>query len=335
MQSFSNPGLDYTAQAPPYATAVNITVQGASGAAGSSSFFGTNPGGAGGLGTVITASADVVGGERFDVIVGGAGGIIPRGAAGDGLGGAGGAGGQFSLVAPIGGTGVPSFAVVAQGGGGGGGGGGAFFGQAGGNGGEGQFGFSANNGNGANGSGNGAGTGGARAPVRDGCDVETVLAPATPAAAGSDAGGAGGAGGGFCAAPGTSGGTGGGGGGGGGAGAGEISGVRPNFQIALAGAPGNGSVTLEFVLGPTAPQITSAGSFSELSSAGTVSFAVTGRASRPRGSRCRARRRGCRSILRPGCSRGRSQRGWSGRFRSRSTRLMGRRRMPVSSSRSI
>ena len=35
-------------------------------------------------------------------------------------------------------------------------------------------------------------------------------------------------------------------------------------------------MTLEFVLGPTAPQITSAGSLSVLSSTGTVSFAVTG-----------------------------------------------------------
>jgi hypothetical protein len=42
-QSFSSPG-DYSAQAPPYATVVHITVQGASGAAGSSSFLGTNPG---------------------------------------------------------------------------------------------------------------------------------------------------------------------------------------------------------------------------------------------------------------------------------------------------
>ena len=188
VQSFSTPGLEFSAQAPPYATAVNITVQGASGAAGSSSFFGTNPGGAGGLGTVITASADVVGGERFDVIVGAAGGVIPRGAAGDGLGGAGGAGGQFSLVAPSG-TGVPSFDVIAQGGGGGGGGGGAFFGQAGGNGGEGQFGLSASNGNGANGSGNGAGTGGARAPSGTAASSRPYLRPrhrqqlgATPAA---------------------------------------------------------------------------------------------------------------------------------------------------------
>lgn len=240
--------------------------------------LGTNPGGTGGLGTVITGQVDVFGGEGLGGFIGAAGGELP-GAAGDAAGGRGGAGGQFTELGSFGGSAdshpnVPAFLVVAQGGGGGGGGGGAFFGQAGGNGGEGQFGFPTN-GNSAAGSGVGAGAGGRHDPVRNDCFVETYVGPPAPAAGGSDAGGAGSSGGGFCPGQPSSGGTGGGGGGGGAAGNGEIGNVQ-NPNITLAAAPGGGVVRIDFTEGPTAPQITSAGSLSVMSSVGTVAFAVTG-----------------------------------------------------------
>ena len=300
-QTFTTPGT-YLVGTPLYANLVRITVQGASGTAGAaSSPFGTNPGGAGGLGTVVTTSAVVGSGEAVTVIVGGAGGG-QQGAAGAENGGRGGNGGAFSEVfnntgGMLGNINAPSFDVIAQGGGGGGGGGGAFFGQAGGNGGEGQFGFPGN-GNGSDGMGVGAGTGGPGGPVTDGLlPSERACAPDTGARwerrrrrrrrrwgllcrpgdvrrhrrwrwgrrrrRGRR----------------------------------DLRGPAEHFYR-LAGAPGDGSVTLEFVLGPTAPQITSAGSLSVLSSTGTVSFAVTGTGfPSPERSRCRERRRGCRSIL--------------------------------------
>ncbi len=278
-QTFSTPGT-YLVGAPLYANLVHITVQGASGTAGgASSPFGTNPGGAGGLGTVVTASAVVGSGEAITVTVGAAGGG-QQGAAGDENGGRGGNGGGFSEVfnndgGIIGNINAPFFDVVGQGGGGGGGGGGAFFGQAGGNGGQGQFGFPGN-GNGSDGMGTGAGAGGRGGPTADGCGANNQFGSPPPAPAESDAGGGGGAGGGLCSIAGASGGAGGGGGGGGGAGGSDIENTSGAPNITLAAAPGDGSVTLDYVLGPTAPRITSANSLSVMSSTGNVSFAVTG-----------------------------------------------------------
>lgn len=163
---------------------------------------------------------------------------------------------------------APFFDVVAQGGGGGGGGGGAFFGQAGGDGGQGQFGFPGN-GNGSDGMGAGAGAGGHGGPVATGCFPHNAPGTPSPAPAGSEAGGGGG--GGLCSTGGASGGAGGGGGGGGGAGGSDIENTTGAPNISLASAPGDGSVTLEYVLGPTAPRITSASSLSVMSSTGTVS----------------------------------------------------------------
>jgi large repetitive protein len=275
-QTFTTPGF-FDLNAPQYAVRADITVQGASGSDGSASALGTNAGGAGGLGTVITGQVAVLGGEAMGGFIGAAGGS-GGGAAGDGDGGRGGNGGQFSEFFGGGANpnGVDGFDLVAQGGGGGGGGGGAFFGQAGGNGGEGQFGLPGGGGNGGVGSGAGAGAGGLGAPVRAGCDAETFVAPPAAAPSGSDAGGGGGAGGGFCAGAGASGGTGGGGGGGGGAGSGQIVGPFQVQGVSLAAAPGDGLVRVDFTEGPTAPQITSAGSLSVMSSTGTVGFAVTG-----------------------------------------------------------
>ena len=219
-QTFTTAGY-FSLTAPQYAVRARITVQGASGTDGSASALGTNPGGTGGLGTVITGQVDVVGGESFGGFIGAAGGE-PLGSAGDGDGGRGGSGGQFTLLDGYGsGDGnVPGFEVVAQGGGGGGGGGGAFFGQAGGNGGEGQFGFPTN-GNGAAGSGVGGGVGGRHDPVGSPCFPETYIGSSQSAPPGSDAGGAGSAGGGFCPGLASPGGIGGGGGGGGAAGTGR------------------------------------------------------------------------------------------------------------------
>ena len=289
-QTFTAPG-GFSLKAPPYAVRASITVQGASGSDGSSSALGTNLGGTGGLGTVITGQVDVVGGESFGGFIGAAGAELP-GAAGDGAGGSGGAGGQFTLFDGFGDNpNVPGFEVVAQGGGGGGGGGGAFFGQAGGNGGEAQFGFPTN-GNGAAGSGVGGGAGGLHDPIASDCLPRNVRRAAETRCPrqrrrrrrlvrrrvlsrpgklrrhgwGRRRGRRGGNG--------------------------EIANVQaPN--ITLAAAPGGGLVRIDFTEGPTAPQITSAGSLSVMSTDDTVGFAGDGDGlAGARASRCQARRRG-------------------------------------------
>jgi len=104
-QTFTAPG-QFFLKAPPYAVRAQITVQGASGADGSASALGTNPGGTGGLGTVITGQVNVVGGESLGGFVGAAGGELP-GAAGDGAGGRGGAGGQFTMLGGAGSGDLP------------------------------------------------------------------------------------------------------------------------------------------------------------------------------------------------------------------------------------
>ena len=95
-QTFTTPGL-FSLKAPQYAVRARITVQGASGTDGGASALGTNPGGTGGLGTVITGEVDVVGRESLGGFIGAAGAELP-GAAGDGAGGRGGAGGQVHDV---------------------------------------------------------------------------------------------------------------------------------------------------------------------------------------------------------------------------------------------
>ena len=213
------------------------------------------------------------------MVVGAAGGA-GHGAAGDGNGGRGGDGGQFSEVFNNTRTGGdPFFDVVAQGGGGGGGGGSAFFGQAGGDGGQGQIGIRRKaTGHGGNGSGERGRDGrrpwadrGTTASVEISCLDRGIRRPlgATPAAPAAPAGAC-------CAATGhvrrhsavvaaaaaARGGS-------------DVAGAQIQTLSLAAGAPGDGSVKLEFLQAPTAPQITSAGSLSVLSSTGSVSFAVT------------------------------------------------------------
>ena len=269
-QSYSTPGV-YVAEAPPYAYAVKVLVQGGSGANGSSSALGTNPGGAGGLGSTVAAQYTVAPGDLLEAIVGqeGAGpelGGGGQGGLGDGTAGSGGSGGGASAVALL--PGASTVPLAVGGGGGGGGGGGAFFNQAGGAGGGG------NRVAGADGSGAGAGRGGGGGPIAEGCSPLDVGASALSAGALSDAGGGGGGGGGFCSGAGGSGGAGGGGGGGGGAGgSAATSGFSPTFG--LAAAPGNGLITLQFLQAPTAPAITSLGSASVLSTSRAFSYLVT------------------------------------------------------------
>ena len=270
--AYTSPG-SYAVTIPAYATSVNVIVNGAGGTDGSASGGNGSAGGTGGAGSEVNADIPIAGstflspGDTLKIAVGARGGG-GSGAGGNEVGGGGGNGGQASIITDE--TSQGTLLAIAGGGGGGGGGGGAFAGYNGGAGGAGEF----TSGNGGSGTGAGAGGGGGFATNLN-CGAPNGGGSASGAGGGTDAGGGGGGGDGYCAGgAGGSGGFGGGGGGGGASGNSYYSGTGFG-TISVESASGDGSVILTFTTASVAPQITSVGSDTVLTSTGAVKYQVT------------------------------------------------------------